>query len=133
MVEVSASRAANDLKISLRARSHEFICDAESENGGTDAGPSPHELLAASLAGCTSMTVQMYANRKGWPLRSCDVTVRMQDGPKNDANGSTVFDVTISFDGELSVEQRSRLLEIANRCPVHRALARPISIRVVAV
>jgi putative redox protein len=133
MVEVSANRVANDLRVSLHARSHEVIVDAEVEVGGTDQGPTPHELLAASLAGCTSITVQMYADRKGWPLKSCDVTVRLVDGDKSDANSATNFTVTVSFDGELTAEQRSRLLEIANRCPVHRALMRPTQIKVIAV
>ena len=131
MVEVRANRVASDLKVSLHMRQHNVVVDAQVEDGGTDAGPTPHELLAASLAGCTSITVQMYANRKGWDLKSCDVTVRMPDGEKGDA--ITNFDVTVSFTGDLSAEQRTRLLEIANRCPVHRALMRPTQINVVTV
>ncbi len=133
MVEVSANRVADDFRVSIHARSHEFVVDAQVEDGGTDDGPTPHELLAASLAGCTSMTVQMYANRKGWPLKSCDVTVRLSDGQKDAANSTTNFDVTVSFNGELTVDQRQKLLEIANRCPVHRALMRPMQITIVAV
>jgi putative redox protein len=75
----------------------------------------------------------MYANRKGWPLKSCDATIRMGDGNKKDLNAPTTFDVTVAFEGPLSVEQRERLLDIANRCPVHKALTQPIQIRVVAI
>lgn len=134
MVEVQASRVGETgFKIETRARDHAFNADSEKKDGGTDTAPTPHELLAGSLAACTSMTVQMYAARKGWPLKSCDVTVRMTDGDGKDPNSATHFDVTVSFNGDLDSEQRQRLLEIANRCPVHRALARPVHIQVVAV
>lgn len=138
MVEVSAHRVAKDTKVSLQvslgARGHELISDAQVPDGGSDAGPTPHEILAGSLAACTSITVQMYANRKGWSLRSCDVTVRMPESPiEQPEQKQTIFDLTISFDGDLSAEQRARLLEIANRCPVHLALKRPIQIHAIGV
>jgi putative redox protein len=130
-MDVKATRTANDLRITLTARQHEFTADAETSDGGTDTAPTPHEILAAALAACTSMTVQMYANRKQWPLTSCDVTVAMSVlGEKKDPNSKTLFDVKVRFKGELDLDQRERLLEIANRCPVHRELARPIVIHV---
>jgi len=132
METVRTRRAANDLRYTVKARQHEITTDAEINDGGTDLGATPHELLAAALAGCTSITVQMYANRKGGPLKSCDTEVRLTSGEKTDVNSPTVFEVKVWLEGELTVEQRERLLEIANRCPVHRALTRPISIRVSA-
>ncbi len=131
-MEVRAQRLANDLQVSLTARQHEFTADADLANGGTDHAPTPHEYLAASLAACTSMTVQMYASRKQWALESCDVVVSISsEGDRKDPNSKTVFDVKVMFRGALDPDQRQRLLEIANRCPVHRELTRPIAIRVV--
>ena len=125
--EVTARRDVG-LKISVKARQHTMIADAAATDGGTDTGPTPHEMLAASLAACTSMTVQMYADRKKWPLKSCDATVRLL---KSDSTPpKAVFNVTVSFDGDLDTEQRARLLEIAHRCPVHRVLTGPIEMKV---
>lgn len=129
--EVRATRFAEDLRISLRVRQHELVSDAAVNDGGTDLGPTPHELLAAALAACTSMTVQMYANRKKWPLKSADVTVlESKVAAVGEGEAKTNFNVTVSLDGPMSSEQRERLLEIAYRCPVHRALAGAIELNV---
>lgn len=132
MAEVTCSRVnkdGKDLKVTVRARSHTLLADALIVDGGTDQGPTPHEILAGALAACTSITVQMYANRKAWPLKSADVTVRLNK-ESSDLNQTEHFDVTVSFQGDLSVEQRDRLLEIAYRCPVHKALSGSIAIKV---
>lgn len=127
---VKAARTADTLRVTLTAGQHLFAADAATEDGGTDTAPTPHELLAASLAACTSMTVQMYANRKHWPLTSCDVVVDLTEtGDKKDPNSKTVFDVRVTFRGELDFVQRERLMDIASHCPVHRGLVRPIEIR----
>lgn len=102
---------------------HRFATDAHPSEGGDGQGPTPHELLEAALAGCKTITVQMYARRKGWPLESVTVRVRHEQraevagGPKRHC-----FDAEVSLTGELTDEQRQRLLEIAGRCPVHRIL-----------
>ena len=129
MDAITATRTADDLKYTLTARTHKITTDAQREDGGTDEGPTPHELLAAALAGCTSITVQMYANRKGWALKSCNTEVDIKPTDKTDPNSTTVFEVTVHFEGISDFDQRKRLLEIAHRCPVHRALTRPIEIR----
>jgi uncharacterized OsmC-like protein len=101
--------------------------------GGTDAGPTPYDLLAAALAACTTMTLQMYAARKGWPLEAAEVEVKhskvhRQDSER-DADGRQPsakidrFERELRLIGRLSEEQRARLLEIAERCPVHRTLS----------
>jgi len=103
---------------------HRLTTDEQAAAGGTDEGPNPPELLLAALGACKAMTLRMYAGRKQWPLRAVRVhLVRSQ------AAGAEQIDVTISFVGELSEEQRRRLLEIAEHCPVHRMLTSGVGIR----
>jgi putative redox protein len=98
---------------------HELIVDEPHEAGGADTGPRPTQLLGASLAGCTAITIEMYAKRKGWDVGRVEVTVDMEyDGPV-----PRVFNVTVDLPADLDEEQRRRLLTIAARCPVHKVLA----------
>lgn len=98
---------------------HRIVVDEPPEKGGADSGPSPTRLLAASLASCTAITMEMYAERKGWELGRIEVDVDVAyDGPV-----PTAFDVTLRLPATLSEEQRDRLLTIAGKCPVHKALA----------
>ena len=102
----------------VEIRDHRLIVDEPEDEGGTDKGPGPTELLAASLATCTAITIEMYADRKEWNLGEVEVRVdyvkRDQQGPK--------FNVTISLPARLQQEQLDRILVIAHKCPVHRAL-----------
>src|SRR4051794_12380633 len=91
---------------------HRLPADEPVESGGDDTGPAPHELLEAALGACTSMTVKMYADRKGWPLRAAAVRVRLEK--QGDA---TTLHRSVTLEGDLDDEQRARLLEIANKCP----------------
>ncbi|HSS34228.1 MAG TPA: OsmC family protein [Solirubrobacterales bacterium] len=105
---------------------HEIIVDEPPDRGGTDTGPRPTQLLAASLAGCTAITIEMYADRKGWDLGPLEVTVDMgYEGPV-----PSRFDVQVMLPGELDDEQRRRLLVIATKCPVHKVLAGEASVTV---
>jgi putative redox protein len=98
---------------------HELIVDEPESRGGTDTGPRPTQLLAASLAGCTAITVEMYAARKGWDVGRMEVTVEMgYEGPVPSS-----FDVFLSLPAELDEEQRRRLVTIASHCPVHKTIA----------
>lgn len=104
----------------VRSGTHTFISDVPPALGGTDAGPDPHALLESALGACTSITVQMYANRKGWKLESCDAQVRFI---KEDKEG-IVLERKIEFHGELDADQKKRLFEIAEKCPIHQVIVR---------
>jgi putative redox protein len=98
-----------------------FIADEHIEVGGTQKGMNPHELLLGSLASCTAITLRMYANRKEWPLESVQVNVNIT--VEADATKGTSIERTIQLNGNLSTEQKERLLYIANRCPIPKILS----------
>lgn len=102
---------------------HTLRADEPAHKGGDDNGPEPHELLVAALGACTAITLKVYADRKGWPLT--DVRVHLTGSP---ADGRYVIRRQLTFTGELDAEQRQRLIEIAERCPVHRTLTGEIAI-----
>ena len=105
---------------------HTLRIDEPAEAGGTDTGPRPTQLLAASLAGCTAITVEMYADRKGWDVGSIEVDVDVSyDGPV-----PSTFAVALKLPRELSEEQRERLLVVAGKCPVHKVLVGEASVTV---
>jgi putative redox protein len=118
-VRVVARRAegyAHDVEIE---GGHTVRVDEPAEAGGADTGPSPTRLLAASLAGCIAITVEMYAQRKGWDVGAVEVDVEVgYDGPV-----PTSFEVGLKLPAELDDEQRRRLLVIATKCPVHKVIA----------
>jgi len=105
---------------------HELIVDEPADRGGTDTGPRPTQLLASSLAGCIAITMEMYAERKGWELGRLEVGVDVSyEGPvPND------YEVSIYLPAALDDEQRRRLLTIATKCPVHKVLAGEASVRI---
>jgi putative redox protein len=97
----------------------EIVVDEPASEGGTDTGPRPSQLLASSLAGCTAITIELYANRKGWELPTLEVAVDM----KSDAERKpTHFAVQVALPPGLDEEQRRRLMVIAAKCPVHKLL-----------
>jgi putative redox protein len=102
---------------------HTIIADVAQKFGGSDLGPDPHDFFEASLAACTIITVQMYAERHGWKLDSTDVKINID---KEGAKSHLVRE--ISFRGDLTQEQIARLLEIADKCPIHRLMTSDISI-----
>ncbi len=103
----------------VKVRQHRLNCDEPVDQGGDDAAPSPQELLAASLASCTAVTMEMYAARKGWDLGA--VEVECQYTP-SERGCPTKFTLTLRVPSNLSDEQVQRLKVIATKCPVHRTL-----------
>jgi putative redox protein len=115
---------------------HVFQADEPSKNGGKDAGPDPFELVLAALGACASITVQMYANIKQWPVEGVHVVLSYVKVPAEDRTNSDTkiemvdgIEMGISFDGDLSEDQQRRLLEIAGKCPIHRLLTSPVPIQ----
>ncbi|MCC6645073.1 MAG: OsmC family protein [Polyangiaceae bacterium] len=104
-----------------------FLSDEPLADGGGDLGPSPFDMLLAALGSCTSMTVKMVAERRGWPLEAVEVRLSATRGEAF----AIRRDVTLT--GPLSDEQRQSLLAIANKCPVHKALSGPITIETALV
>jgi uncharacterized OsmC-like protein len=134
--EVVVRGSAKGFAQEITVAGHRLVVDEPTAFGGTDTGPSPYDLLISALGACTSMTVSLYARRKQWPLDAvtvrlrhskihavdcaeCDTKAGMLDGIERD----------IELHGELTAEQRARLLEMANRCPVHKTLTSEINIR----
>ena len=113
----------------MKVGNHYMVADEPESVGGNDFGPSPYDLVSAGLSACTAMTIQMYARRKGWDVRHVEVHTSyskqyMADCENCEANSAKIdtFNREIKFEGELDEKQLARLLEIANKCPVHRTL-----------
>jgi putative redox protein len=107
----------------LEVGNNHFVSDIDEAKGGNSSGPSPHEYLGAALAACTGMTLKMYAQRKSWDLQDAIVTVDIER-----VNDIEKFKRSIKLVGAVDAEQSQRLLEIANKCPVHKALTGTIEI-----
>lgn len=107
---------------SVTAGEHRLIADEPASMGGGDAGPAPFDFVMAGLGACTSMTLRMYAERKGLPLEKVEVALRHHK-LDTETGSRDCIERKITLTGALTVEQRQRLLEIANKCPVHRALS----------
>lgn len=133
---VTAATGREGFRTEIGVRAHTLLADEPASAGGTDAGPTPYDLLAAALGACTSMTLQMYARRKGWPLQEAVTRLRHsrvyaqdQDRCPDRPARMDRLDREVELVGDLSAEQRQRLLEIADRCPVHRTLEAGVVVR----
>jgi putative redox protein len=132
---VSTKVGGPGYRADVSARAHNFVIDEPTALGGTDAGPTPYEYLLGALSGCTAMTLRLYANRKGWPLESVEVKMRTSRAHEVDcencektAVGITRIERKVEMSGPLTDEQKQRLLEIADRCPVKQTLERGIKV-----
>jgi putative redox protein len=127
-MRITAARGSGPLQAAVQIGKHQVLSDAPESLGGQDSGAEPHDLLAAALAACTILTVTMVARRKSLPLE--DVRVQVEHGQHG---GAYEFKRRIEFVGDLSDDERARLLDIANKCPVHKTLSGTIRIETEAI
>ena len=120
---VTAAIGTTNYQVTFDDGAHLWHADEPVSLGGGDRAPTPVSLLLSGLGACTSITLKMYAQRKGWPLEDVQVSLSLSTGDQ----GSTI-DRKIVLHGALTDEQRERLLQVANACPVHKILTRPIGI-----
>lgn len=132
---VAAGRTKDMFRVAINANGHPLQGDEPQSQGGNDSGPSPYDYLSAALASCTAMTLNMYARHKKLPLESVQVSVRhskihVQDCAECETPSAKIdrFEREIVLQGDLTDEQRQRLLAIADRCPVHKTLHEEVSI-----
>jgi putative redox protein len=115
----AVARRTGTFRHDVSVRGHTVAADEPRDTGGADTGPSPQELLAASLASCTAITIEMYAKRKGWDIGPIEVEAEYAPAERGSV---TKFKLTMKFPKELQPEQVERLRVIAAKCPVHRTL-----------
>jgi putative redox protein len=127
--DVQVQLGSDGFTTEISAGDHVFLADEPESVGGNNMGPTPYQLLNASLGACTAMTLKMYAERKSWPLKKVTVSLRnskmhIEDSanPEGKKSKVEVFKRLLFLEGDLDQVQRGRLLEIANKCPVHRTL-----------
>lgn len=133
--EVAVHGSASGFAQEVTVGGHRLVADEPIAVGGTDTGPSPYDLLLAALGTCTSMTIGLYARRKGWPLEAVRVRLRHAkihaadcEGCETKAGKLDRIERDVELLGSLDDEQRARLLDIASKCPVHRTLTSEIAI-----
>jgi putative redox protein len=138
MTEVTVHGAAVGFVQRIETGRHTLAGDEPAAAGGTDQGPSPYEFLLAALGSCTAATLRMYADRKGWPLEAVEVSLTHEkdhaaDCADCDTRGGRIDRIArrLRLSGPLDDAQRTRLLEIADRCPVHRTLTSGVRIETV--
>lgn len=124
-ITVNAITKREKYKTIISSSTNQLIADEPIEDGGTDLGFSPDELLAGALASCTSITLRMYSDRKEWNIDEIKVDVQFS---RDTASKIPSFQRTISYVGNLETAQEERLIAIANACPVHKTLSSTISI-----
>lgn len=126
---VIVSIEADSFQTDIETSSHVLTADEPASVGGGGAGPNPYELLLAALGACSAMTIRLEADRKGWPLQSASLALRherrhAEDCVECDDPSARLdhIDIDLQLQGDLTDEQRDRLREVADRCPVHKTL-----------
>lgn len=132
---VVVSGPATGFRTDVEVGGHHLVVDEPVAVGGTDAGPTPYEMLLAGLGACTAMTLRLYADRRKWPLERARIKLQHRKVHVQDCIDCVtrpakmdVVDRVITLEGALSEEQRAKLLEIAERCPVHQTLQSKIQV-----
>jgi len=122
MAKVTVRSDGQPYRQEIVAGVHRWAADEPATGGGQDSGPSPYQLLLSAVGSCVSITAQMYARKKEWPLEAVEVSVE----GRQTREGAYEMSLSLKFEGPLTDEQRERLAEIAGRCPVKRSLSQPI-------
>lgn len=125
-VSVKSKSDSEKYRVQIDARHHRILADEPNDKGGADTAGTPYELLSAALAACTSITLRMYAERKGWHTGQIGVDIDFET-----EKGVTKFKRRLSFENTLPDDQRERLLAVANACPVHKVLTGTITIETI--
>jgi putative redox protein len=135
MAEIVVEEEGTRYTQRIHAGRHALVADEPADAGGADRGPNPYELLLSALGACTSMTLRMYADHKRWPLKRVVVRLRHRKVHAQDCGDCEtkegkidLIDREIELEGNLSADQHARLMEIAERCPVHRTLRGEVKI-----
>tara|TARA_R110000782_G_scaffold102243_2_gene189219 strand:+ start:1691 stop:2095 length:405 start_codon:yes stop_codon:yes gene_type:complete len=118
---VTVTLGAEPYATRVTAGRHSVVVDEPGALGGKDTGPGPYDLLLASLGSCKAITARMYADRKGWPLEA--VRVQLAHSRPEGRGGPELITAALAFDGDLTDDQRARLLEIAEKCPVQKTIS----------
>ncbi|MFV5689659.1 OsmC family protein [Flavobacterium sp. ZT3R25] len=125
MIKIAAHIGKELYKTEIESANHKIISDEPESAGGKDLGFAPKELLASALAACTCITLRMYANRKGWDLTDIKVEVTFE---KDTTENKSKMMRNIQLFGNIDEAQKARLLNIADRCPIHQIVTNPIEI-----
>ncbi|MBC7997894.1 MAG: OsmC family protein, partial [Leptolyngbya sp.] len=122
---------ATPFKQEIKSVTHTFVSDAPKEFGGGDLGPNPHELLLGALGACTSITIQMYAQRKGWVVKNISVKVSEEviEDPNNAGKKLSSIVRDVKIEGDLTEEQIESLKVVADKCPIHKIIDGPSQIK----
>jgi putative redox protein len=135
------ARSQGITQVDIRAGNHSLRSDEPVEFGGSDTGPTPYDLLLASLASCKAITMRMYAQRKGWALQEVEISMSTRKVHAKDCEDCEsdpearvdIIETEIRLTGDLDQEQRKRIFEISEKCPVHRTLISETKIRTTLV
>jgi putative redox protein len=134
---IITAKSKDGLQVEIYTGRHGLIADEPLDAGGEDAGPSPYDYLLSSLAACTIMTLHLYARRKGWPLEAVEVKLETDkiyakdcEDCESDPNAKVdIIERELTIHGNLEKDQLDRLVQIADKCPVHRTLTSETKIR----
>jgi putative redox protein len=126
-IEASLCRSRGALTTLSNGR-HVWNADVDKTLGSNDVAPDPHDLLDSALAACTALTMELYLRRQGWPVTSLQIKIDHVETRGSDGRAHYQLQREITVTGDLTDEQRARLLEIAGKCPIHRVLEGQVSI-----